>query len=216
MKKITFLLLSVISINLFAQNSNDLLNDLSSQTNGLLYNRKSNDGKDNSKYYLDEKFKKGYVDGYSDSGNYRYNMFTDNIEFEDSKGGKYTLVKNIGTVVRLENGVVFEYVNINGINLQKFLQVLSSDNNKYKLYKSYQVKEIVNENINSYNEQNKVKYNTIINYFIGFNNSIVEIPNSPKKFTNLLGFDVGSVIKSNNISLNKEQDLIKLIDLLNK
>jgi len=42
------------------------------------------------------------------------------------------------------------------------------------------------------------------------------VPNSTKKFKDFTDKDVNQIVSTNKLSIKKEQDLIKLIDLLNK
>jgi len=51
---------------------------------------------------------------------------------------------------------------------------------------------------------------------LGFDDKLFNVPSSAKKIGNLIGKDVESVVKSNNLNLKKEADLIKLVEIINK
>lgn len=219
MKTLTTTLILMLSTPIFAQNTRDLIGDLSNQTGRSLYIRPTITDPTIQKYYISTEFKKAKVEGYENGNEYRYNGFTDNFEFLE-KDEVLNLVKVPNLKLKFNhNESIFQYLsfkNSKGINEDRFLEILSNDSSKYVLYKSFEVSERVNDQQNSYKGTEEKKIIVASNYFIGIEGQITELPKSAKKITQLIGGNSEEITNSNKFNLKKVEDLIKLVDLLNK
>lgn len=119
-----------------------------------------------------------------------------------------------------ENESVFQnlkYLDDKGRERERFVDViLNEENLKYSLYKTYEVEEMVNDNINGYKSVEATKINIEKNFLIGYNGQIQQISKSTKKLNEFLGFNVDEIIKSNKLNLKKNEDVFKFIEILNK
>jgi len=150
------------------------------------------------------------VKNYTGARDYRYNAFTDDFEYSDNNK-LFNLEKKHGLEISLVNGKVFKYLTFydDKGNIQNgYLQVLTKDDSKNILYKSTRISKSELGNTNSYNNMSTVKFRNMTNYYIGNENSIVQVSKSNKEFS--------EIAKKNKLNLNKENDLIKLISFLNK
>lgn len=102
------------------------------------------------------------IDGIDGVNKLRYNGLTDQMEY-------------------LNNDEVFNYLDEKTNLKNRYLQILIDNPEKYSLYKSFEVSNVVNENKSSYQSIDDNKILTETNYFIGFNGLINEIPRSSKK-----------------------------------
>lgn len=164
----------------------------------------------NDNFYLNKEYVKGSVKNYNGIRGYRYNAFTDDFEYLENKN-LYNLEKQDGLEVTLQNGQIYRYDTFydeKGELKKGYLQILTNSNSKNVLYKSVRISKSELGNTNSYNNMSSVKFRTVSNYYLGNGNSINQISKSNK--------DLNKIAKENKLNLNKEQDLIRLIDLLNK
>ena len=217
MKNKTFLILSFFAINSFAQTKNS--NDNFNVQNGTLnLNSTTIDTTTDEKEFIGD-FKVAKVSGYSEQESYRYNAMNDNFEFLEGNKRR-ALQKNNGQKVTFVDGTEYEvvnYIDSNGDLRNGYLESLTKLNKKFKLYKSYKVSIVESINKNSYDGSASGKnYRTEANYYLSDSDKIVYLPKSAKKIENILKSNVQELVKSNKLNLNKEQDLIKLVDLLNK
>lgn len=202
----------------FGQSSQGLMSNLSAQTGGLLLNSKTGEKTAiNPNHYAEVEFAKGKVDGYTEA-EYRYNAFTDNVEFLDADKNLLSLIKN-DRKLRFNNGRVYQYLTFktesDGVE-SRYLQYVSDSEQPNSLLKSLVVKEQVNENTNSYSKTELVKYKKIETFYLKNENGVVEIPTSAKKVKSLLGDKADEIVKSKKLNLKKQGDLLTLVDLLNK
>lgn len=220
MKIIFSTLLFTITICAFSQvNNKDLIADLSAQTGRSLYLRPNETDPIISKYYLNTEFKKAYVKGFEKGNEYRYNGFTDNFEFIEN-GELLNLVKNSSIRLKFNhNESVYQYLHFfdtKGNSQERFLEIVIDGTPKYSLYKSFEVTESANDNINGYKSTEEKKINITKEFLIGINGTIHSIPRSTKKLNQILSINVEEIIKSNKLNLKKQEDLVKLIEILNK
>ncbi|MDM1062478.1 hypothetical protein HXZ62_07875 [Empedobacter falsenii] len=173
----------------------------------------------NEKHYLGkEAFAK--VDNYPEQVEYKYNAYTDTFEFKEG-AKRRALDKRIGQKVVFVDGRIFEFLNYKDLNnnlVSGYLQLLSNEiSNKILLYKQTKLSETTSLNKNSYDgSAGTINYRSETNYYISDSNYIIPLPKSAKKIEAILKVDVQEIVKKNKLNLNKEEDLIKLIDLLNK
>ena len=197
-------------------NNGDLITDLSSQTSGILYNRKGENISINPNHYINTDFVEAKVDGYSDPNKYRYNIYSDHFEFLDEKKDLMTLVKN-NNKIRFKNGTVYQYntvINEKNEPENKYLEYLTDDNINFALLKSIKTKELPIENVNGYSQNNIPKFKTEIKYYIKGNDVIKEV--TTKKGNNLFDAETNAYIKKNKLNLKNENHLIEIIKYLNK
>ncbi|MDM1552744.1 hypothetical protein [Empedobacter falsenii] len=164
----------------------------------------------NDNYYIDKTYKKANVQNYSGIREYRYNAFTDDFEYKDGKNF-YNLDKNNNLEIRFLDGKIYKYltfINLNEEQQKGYLELLSNVNAKNVLYKSIRITKSEIGTTSSYNNMGSVKFRTSINYYIGNDELINQVSKSNK--------ELAKVAKENKLNLNKEQDLIKLVDILNK
>lgn len=164
----------------------------------------------NDNYYIDKIYKKANVQNYSGIREYRYNAFTDDFEYKDGVNF-YNLEKNNNLEIRFLDGKVYKYLTFNNLNNEteiRFLELLTDIKAKNILFKSVRITKSELGTTSSYNNMNSVKFRTLINYYIGNDVSINQVSKSNKELVKLA--------KENKLNLNKEVDLIKLVDVLNK
>ena len=219
MKYKTTLLLSLASISLFAQNNSDLISDLSSQTGRSLYIRPNITDPTVQKHYISTQFKRAYVSGYEGNDKFRYNGMTDNFEFL-SNDEVLNLVKSpLLKVTFTGNAGIFyyiNYVNDKGVQRDRFVQAIIDEPSKYSLFKTFEVEEVVNDNINGYKSVEDKRVRIERNFIIGFENQNQQISKSTKKISQFLKINAEEIIKTNKLNLKKEEDVIKFIEILNK
>ena len=121
-------------------------------------------------------------------------------------------------IVRFDNGKILKYVNyIDGNTLpSRYLPVLTPTGNKIVLYKKLSIDGVDGVGAGGLNASNKRNYFKQDKLQIGFNDKLYNVPSSPKKFNEFTDKNVTEIVSANKLNLKKEQDLIKLIDLLNK
>jgi len=219
MKIIFYNIILLATITVSAQNTRDLIGDLSSQTGRSLYIRPNITDPTIQKHYINSELKRVNVEGIEGVNKLRYNGFTDQMEFE--KGNEVlNLNRNETIQIKfLHNESIFKifnYLDDKGNIQNRYLEILIDHPSKYSLYKSFEVSNIPNDNKNGYQSNDDFKQKIEKNYFIGHNGLINQIPRSSKKINEIFNADFDQIIKSNKINLKKEEDLKKLIDLLNK
>ncbi|HCC94106.1 MAG TPA: hypothetical protein DEQ26_07220 [Flavobacteriaceae bacterium] len=205
--KLTLIAFTFFSIS-FAQNVNIATKDgetIYSSQNYVVEKNNVNDA-----FYIDKEYKPATVKNYIGTRNYRYNANTDDLEYVDGKK-LFNLEKQDGLQVDFINGVTYRfltYINKDGKFEKGFLQTLTDKNSKNVLYKFVRITKSEKNNTNSYNNMETVKFRTTIDYYIGDETSAKFVSNKNKEFND--------ITKANGLNLKKEQDLIKLVDILNK
>lgn len=219
MKKLLCSITLLSAIFSFSQNTRGLISDLSSQTGRSLFLRPVITDPTIQKYYISTEFRTAYVEGFERPQKYRYNGFTDNFEFLE-KNEVLNLAKTpFMKLTFAENQSVFQnlpYRDDKGIDRERFLEIIIDNPSKYSLYKSFEVKEVTNDDINGYKSVDRMKIVVERDFFIGYNGQINELPKSAKKLNKILSSNVDEIIKVNKINLRKQEDIIKFIELLNK
>lgn len=219
MKILTTTLTLILTITCFSQNPKDIIGDLSRQTGTSLYIRPTITDPTIQKHYINAELKRAYIDGIDGVNKLRYNGLTDQMEYLNNDE-VLNLVRNESVLIKfIYNDAkfkVFNYLDEKTNLKNRYLQILIDNPEKYSLYKSFEVSNVVNENKSSYQSIDDNKILTETNYFIGYNGLINEIPRSSKKINEIFKADFDQIIKSNKLNLKKEEDLKKLIDLLNK
>jgi len=146
-----------------------------------------------------------------------YNALNDEFEYVHEDGVIYTITKKNGLTVEFSDGrnyVYSKYYN-NTEEKEGFLQLLSDPKQAIKLFKKNVVTEIAVDK-NGYNTTSGVSHTTDTKYYVLLDKKIVYLPNSVSKIDKELGLDIKSIVKNGNISLKKEEDLIRLFTVLNK
>lgn len=179
--------------------------------------QKYSEGVTNKDEYFDVNFLPAMVDGFKEKENFRYNALLDDLEFLRD-GYLFKMNKSSNQIVRFDNGKVFKYVNyIDGDVLSsRYLQVLSPLDAKIILYKKLSIDGVDGVGAGGLNASNKKNYFRQEKLQIGYNDRLYNVPNSSKKFNELTDKNVAEIVAANKLNLKKVQDLIILIDLLNK
>ncbi|CAM3276382.1 hypothetical protein [Empedobacter stercoris] len=190
-----------------------LAQNLSTKDGGTIYNSQNyvvDKDNVNDNFYLNKQYINGTVKNYAGLRGYRYNAFTDDFEFLENNE-LFNLEKQDGLEITLVNGQVFKYLTFyddNGVIQKGYLQVLSNIKLNNVLYKSTRIFKSELGNTNSYNNMSTVKFRTMNNYYIDNEGFIKQVAKSNK--------ELSKVAKENKLNINKERDLIKLVDILNK
>ncbi|MDM1297060.1 hypothetical protein HXZ94_00880 [Empedobacter falsenii] len=179
--------------------------------------QKYTEGVTNKDEYFDVNFLPASIDGFKEKENFRYNALLDDLEFLRD-GYLYKMNKSSNQIIRFDNGKVLKYVSyIDGDTLtSRYLQVLSPTDQKVVLYRKFSIDGVDGLGAGGLNASNKRNYFKQDKLLIGYNDKMYNVPNSPKKFKDFTDKDVNAIVSTNKLNLKKEQDLIKLIDLLNK
>lgn len=179
--------------------------------------QKYSEGVTNKEEYFDVNFLPASVDGFKEKENFRYNALLDDLEFLRD-GYLYKMSKISNQIVRFDNGKILKYVNyIDGNTLpSRYLPVLTPTGNKIVLYKKLSIDGVDGVGAGGLNASNKRNYFKQEKLLIGYSDKMYNVPNSTKKFKDFTDKDVNQIVSTNKLSIKKEQDLIKLIDLLNK
>lgn len=179
--------------------------------------QKYSEGVTNKDEYFDVNFLPAKVDGFKEKENFRYNALLDDLEFLRD-GYLFKMNKFSNQIIRFDNGKILKYVNyIEGNTLEsRYLQVLTPIEGRIVLYKKLSIDGVDGLGASGLNASNKKNYFKQDKLQIGFNDKLYNVPNSSKKFNEFTDKNVAEIVSTNKLNLKKEQDLIKLIELLNK
>ncbi|MGV0924440.1 hypothetical protein [Empedobacter tilapiae] len=167
--------------------------------------------------YFDTDFRNASISGYKEKEKLRYNAFLDDFEYIRD-GYLYKMNRMSNQIIVFDNTKIFKLVNFieNDKLTSRYLQVLSSPEDKIVLYKKYAIDYTDGLGASGLNASNKKNYFKQDKLMLGFDDKLFNIPSSVKKIGNLIGKDVESIVKSNNLNVKKESDLIKLVEIINK
>lgn len=224
MKKIILFLFSFIAGGFSAQVGNENV----SYSNGFFFmraNRPSNIEytMDGNPYINGKEFRKVAIDGYSKNvQNLRYNAYEDEMEFMQD-GKNYFANKEEGIVIKMpEINKTYKAVKYlyNDRSYFNYLVVLSSGV-KFNLYKRESVELLKGEKSpNAYGKDaNDYFSKTKDLYLIGNKKVLDKFPKTAKEAIALFSpvkNDVAEFIKNQKINLNKEEDMIKLVNFVNQ
>lgn len=167
--------------------------------------------------YFDADFQNATISGYKEKEKLRYNALLDDFEYIRD-GYLYKMNRMSNQIIAFDNTRVFKLVNFieDGKLTSRYLQVLSSPEDKIILYRKFAIDYTDGVGASGLNASNKKNYFKQEKLMLGFDDKLFNVPSSAKKIGNLIGKDVESVVKSNNLNLKKEADLINLIEIINK
>tara|TARA_R110001606_G_C15261444_1_gene638490 strand:- start:125 stop:817 length:693 start_codon:yes stop_codon:yes gene_type:complete len=168
------------------------------------------------KMYLSPEYLSAKIDGNSELFKLKYNIFTDEMEFE--KDGKvYTLEKEIGQKIYFKNSSnYFQVVNFNG-KLQYF-EVLDNRNVKLLVRKIVEFKK-GKKQTSSYDksiEPNFIRKSDKL--YIKIDKEIFEVPSKNEDFFSFLQnkpSNIKDFMKRNKLNVNNRKDLLKIVNYLN-
>ncbi len=173
--------------------------------------------------YINERYMPAQVTGYDNNVLVRYNAYSDYFEINNTKTGQAeTLSKNpeveITVVSTNQTYKVLEYKTEKGETHYGYLTVIS-EGPKVSLYKKetivLQPEFFPSNSYQSYKAANYKKSDD--EYYIKLNNEIVYLSSKSKHLAKMMpeqDKEIKTFIKKNKISLDKEQDLVKLADYL--
>ncbi len=197
-----------------ANRFNKFMNKLSTSKGGVL----SYDDVEGNPFF-NKNFLSAKVEGATNLVPARYNMYTDTIELMND-GTIYELPKanTYSKITFVNSGETFVYIN-EGINaVGYYLELVPG---KYRLLKKLksEFRDAVPA-LNSFTAATPPKFETEKPiYFIKFGNDFIKIPKNSKELDASFSDKkdaLNDFIKTNKIKLNKEEDLIKLINFLNQ
>ncbi|WP_313004637.1 hypothetical protein [Chryseobacterium gleum] len=201
-------------------------------TNGLglpqdnsIYNKVNSAGKSLSyediqgSPYYNKEYSLAKFSGTEESAPARYNSFKDEIEFK--KGDKsFVLPKNenFSRITLTNNNEILVYLNTNDDLSGYFLEIVGG---KYGLYKKIKTIFIDAISANSTYETDKpAKFKNLDPvYYIKTESGYIKKPKKIKEIAEAFPAkkeEIEKFAKSNNIKINKEEDLIKLVKFLNQ
>ncbi|KPH11450.1 hypothetical protein [Chryseobacterium sp. ERMR1:04] len=179
---------------------------------------------DGNPYSNSKKFEKVTIDGFSKNvQDLRYNAYEDEMEFTQNNEN-YFVDKTDGLVVNFpelkKTYIVKDYTYLGNKKLG-YLMLLNKKDAKYGLFKREKVELIPGEKSpNAYGKDaNDYFAKEKDLYLISNGNQFYKFPKDIDELAVLLSLDkneLQSFAKSNKINFNKEADLIKLVDFINK
>lgn len=180
---------------------------------------------DGNPYSNGKSFDKVSIDGYSKNvQDLRYNAYADEMEFSNNNE-TYYIDKIEGTVINfptLKKTYVVKKYEYMGNTKVGYLVLLSKKDGKYGLYKREKVELIQGEKSpNAYGRDANDYYAKDKDlYLVGTNEgNYYKLPKNIGDLISQLSLDKKSVedfTKSNKVNFNKETDLVKLFDFLNR
>jgi hypothetical protein len=193
-------------------------NDFQYLTNEIA-NQKYHKDLDIKEDYLNKNFVNAKITNVNSKVKLRYNIYYDSFEFiKDDK--LYRMNKYDNQIIDLENKKTFIYktYTLKGNSESSYLQVLSNLEKPIVLLKRYIISKSENSGKNGVNQtfSSNELYNKDELYILSFNNKYEVVSNSSNKTGEFLKKDIATLVKSNKLNLKKEEDLKKLVDLLNK
>lgn len=219
MKQVFITLLVLVVNNVDGQmTTSATMNEYTLQTlTAEIKHQKYSEGITNKNEYFNYDFQSATIDGFKEKEKLRYNALLDDFEFLRD-GYLYKMNKMSNQIIRFDDGRTFKYISfIDGNNLMsRYLQVLTDINQKLVLYRKLAIDEVDGLGSSGLNASNKKNYFKQDKLLIIYNDRLYNVPNSVKKYNELTDKNVKEIVSFNKLNLKKEQDLIKLIDLLNK
>jgi len=224
MRNTIFLILIMTSGLLYSQVGNENV----SYSSGLFFTRANRPTTieykiDGTPFIEGKDFKKVIIKGYSSNVQpLRYNAYEDEMEFDENGDIFYTekqegLIIDFPTLNKKYQCVRYSYL---GRPYFGYL-VLLSEGKQYNLYKREKIELIEGlKSPSAYGKDENDYFSRMQDIYLFGNteDGIVELPNNRRKlvefFTNI-NSDVPGFIKTNKLNLNKEPDLIKLVNYIN-
>ncbi|MEQ5790681.1 hypothetical protein J4E06_06440 [Muricauda sp. NFXS6] len=183
----------------------------------------------NGSPYVSPDFRTGilyYGDKAIERIDFRYNAFNEELEIRDSdaKNGIGALQKDKKIAIEIGNDILSfktftdkSGTTINGYLLQKY------DGNTYDLFERTTVKFTEPQKAqNSFTKDIPARFTKFTEYYLGYfgdGNLIVEIPNRTRKFLKMFDGDqskeIKKFIKSNDINIKEEEQLLIILKFLN-
>ena len=178
---------------------------------------------DGNPYINSKDFQQVIIQGYSTKlQNLRYNGYEDEMEFEDG-GQLYYANKEDGLKIEfLDLKKTYQIINYSFDSKNKFgYLVLLVDHPKYSLYKREKVELLKGEKSpNAYSKDANDYYAKERDlYLVKKEFEFFKFPKNSKEFVARFKVDkpeFEKFLKSNKLSFSKEQDMIKIIDFVNK
>jgi len=210
----------LLSFNCFSQQNIDESNIHSLRFASKL--NKFNENSTNVNEYFETNFKEAKVDDFKEKEKLRYNAFLDQFEFlrDDNL---YMMSKIPNSVVIFDNGMIFKYVTyIYKDNLShRYLKALSDHDKNIVLYKKYEIDRTKPLGTNGYDKVNDIdengyKYSQEEKIFFLKDGNLSSVPSNIKKLSEFLDINIEPIVKENKLNIKKEQDLIKLMEIINK
>lgn len=181
------------------------------------------DNTEGSAYIDGNKFRIVEISGFSKpKQGLRYNAYSDEMEFEDA-GGLYNIEKQNLLKINfpeLKKSYVCLSYNVDGNKKYGYLVELKEGKN-IKLYKREKIEFVAGtKSTNAFVKDAKDYYEKEKDlYLIQTKYQFYKIPKSINEFSNYFGEKstlINDFAKANKINLNKEADLIKLVDFINQ
>ncbi|SFN48366.1 hypothetical protein SAMN05421594_2916 [Chryseobacterium oleae] len=178
---------------------------------------------DGNPYTTGEKFNKVMIKGFSkDVQDLRYNAYEDEMEF---KNGEELFYVNKGTNIKIQfpdlkktyESLTYTY---DGKSKSGYL-VLLVDNPKFSLYKREKMELLKGEkSTNSYTKDANDYYAKETDlYLVAKDKKFSKFPKNVSEASGIFSIDkkeLETFVKSNKINFNKEPDMIKLVEFVNK
>lgn len=219
-----FLLSATLSV--YAQTGNDNV-FMSSDKIFTLGGKRVKSGEykiDGNPYTNSKNFEKVVIDGYSKNvQDLRYNAYADEMEYLDKKDTYYA-DKTEGLTIAfpsLKKTYIVKHYTYMGNDKFGYLVLLSKKDGKYGLFKREKVELIPGEKSpNAFGKDANDYYAKEKDIYLVSNGStFYKLPKNVNELAEQLSLDKNKVqdfAKSNKINFNKEEDLVKLFDFINK
>lgn len=179
---------------------------------------------DGNPYTNSKNFEKVVIDGYSKNvQDLRYNAYADEMEYLDKKDTYYA-DKTEGLTITfpsLKKTYIVKKYNYMGNDKFGYLVLLSKKDAKYGLFKREKVELMQGEkSVSAFSKDANDYYAKEKDvYLVSKGNTYYKLPKNVDELSDELSLDAKSVkefAKSNKINFNKEEDLVKLFDFINK
>ena len=224
MKNILSIITMFISLFAFSQMGNDNV----SYSNGFFFTRANRPTNieytmDGNPYINGKEFRKVAIDGYSKNvQNLRYNAYEDEMEFMQD-GKNYFANKEEGIIIKMpEINKTYKAVKYlyNDKSYFNYLVALSLGS-KFNLYKKESIELLKGEKSpNAYGKDANDYFTRAKDlYLIGNKKVLDKFPKTTKEAIALFSpvkNDVAEFIKNQKINVNKEEDMIKLVNFVNQ
>lgn len=225
MRRIVTVILIILTCNnvMLAQATNNVNSNAKANykiVHGQMYKQEISDDYSGSKY-IHENFSNAVIN--NNSIKLRYNAYLDKMEIENDDELSYldTVINQSIIFNDFNENYRFMKYNVKGVDIEGYLKILS-ESNKYKLYKIEKITldevktggafstETSDSNNKEYRRNEDV-------YLIERDGDFNILSKNVKKLSKLLkNNEIVEIVKENKLNLNKEQDLIKLVNFLNK
>ncbi|NER14444.1 hypothetical protein GWK08_13400 [Leptobacterium flavescens] len=184
------------------------------------HNRQIAAGEDvNGSPYILENFITAKINHFKDVHLVRYNASTDDMEFKNSKDQILVLNKSNDYVISFTHPKKVYHSVTYGDDTRGFAELLwESSDSKSALYMRQQVEFIPKRAAtNSYSSEKKAEYKKLkdVLFFKNSNGTMTEVPTNKKKFFSIFEGkekEVQQFAKKNKLKINKESDIIKILD----